>query len=373
MDIKELAGLYEVPGPVVSLYLDTNAAIENAAQQIELRWRNVRRDLGERGVDDATLDAIEAVFNRSHGAGPAQVIFASGGSVRYARYLTEPIQRDHVMVEPLPYVAPLLSWAQLRVPHLVVLVDRAGAEILAYADAAQPVVSTEVEGSHNEIESVAPGGWSQRRYQQRAEDSWERNAEEVAQYVARIAEDLGARLIVVSGDVRAAHLLADAMPAPQQDLVKLIEEGGGRAADGSAAVVSDAVLREVAAVALAEIEMVLAEFQEERGQRDRAADGPAATIEALMMAQVETLLVHDDPDDTRTAWFGPEPSQLALERQTLADLGVSDASEARLADVLIRGAVGTGARVLIVPESGTAIPNDGAGAVLRYAAQSVTG
>ncbi|MBV9411271.1 MAG: hypothetical protein JO148_06730, partial [Acidimicrobiia bacterium] len=48
----------------------------------------------------------------------------------------------------------------------------------------------------------------------------------------------------------------------------------------------------------------MAKFREERGQGDRAADGPAATLEAMSRSQVEVLLVHADPDDTRTAWFG---------------------------------------------------------------------
>ena len=191
--------------------------------------------------------------------------------------------------------------------------------------------------------------------------------------MARIAEDVGAELILVTGDTYAVHFMRDHMPHPHDAKVRLLEEGGGRANDGSEGVVSEGVMREVAAAALGKIKKVLDEFQEERGQRDRAADGPQATVEALMMAQVDTLLVHDDPDDDRRAWFGPEPTQLALDRQTLVDLGVAAPAEARLSDVLIRAAVGTGAGVLIVPASGTAIPNDGAGAVLRYAAQPVGG
>ena len=40
---------------------------------------------------------------------PAQVVFASGGVVRYSRHLSEGLPRELAVVEPLPYVTPLLS------------------------------------------------------------------------------------------------------------------------------------------------------------------------------------------------------------------------------------------------------------------------
>jgi len=110
---------------------------------------------------------------------------------------------------------------------------------------------------------------------------------------------------------------------------------------------------------------VVDRFQEERGQRDRAADGPKATVEALGRAQVGTLLLYDDPSDERTAWFGPDATHIALDASTLKDLGV-EPQQARLTDVLIRAAIGTGASVRIVPDTGPGSPTEGVGALLRY-------
>jgi peptide subunit release factor 1 (eRF1) len=108
----------------------------------------------------------------------------------------------------------------------------------------------------------------------------------------------------------------------------------------------------------------LRQFKEERGQRDLAVEGAQATIEALAAARVDTLLIHDDPDDDRTAWFGPEPGMVAQSEKTLSDMGVDQPRRARLVDVAIRAAFSTGAAVRIVPSVGSV--DQGIGAILRF-------
>jgi peptide subunit release factor 1 (eRF1) len=367
MDVTEIAKLYTAHGPYVSVYLNTPVAVENAAQRLELTWRSTRKELADGGVDEVTLDALEGAVLDDRTEGNSVVAFAGHGSVLYKRRLPEELAREVASRAPLPYVVPLLSWRQSRVPHVVVLADRTGAEILAYVDDTEPVVSEEVQGSHDVIRKAQPGGWSQLRYQHRAEDSWEGNAREIADEVDRVARSVGAEAILVGGDVHAVRLLQDNLPENAKPLVSVLEQGGGRAADGGTPFTAAEVLDKVAEVALARLQRVLDEFQEERGQGDRATDGVARTVEALRKAQVATLLVHDDPDDARTLWFGDDPSLVALRRDELTALGVDHIEEGRLADVLVRAAVGTGAEVVVVPEGGTAIPNDGAGAILRYA------
>ncbi|HEU0130207.1 MAG TPA: Vms1/Ankzf1 family peptidyl-tRNA hydrolase [Mycobacteriales bacterium] len=365
MDVTDIAKLYTAHGPYVSLYLNTPVAVENAAQRLDLAWRSTRKELLDAGVDEVTLDALEGAVLADRTEGNSLVAFASHGSVLYARRLPEELARETALVAPLPYVTPLLSWRQTRVPHVVVLADRTGAEILAYVDENEPVVSEEVEGSHDVIRRVQPGGWSQRRYQQRALDSWEGNAGEIAGEIERVAQSVGAEAILLGGDVHAVRLLQEHLPAPLQPLVTVLEHGGGRAADGGTPFTAAAIVDKVGELALARLSRVLDEFQEERGQNDRATDGVAATIEALRKAQVATLLVHDEPDDDTMLWFADDPTLIAVDRAELDGLA-DHVEQGRLADVLVRTALATGADVLVVPASGTAVPNDGVGAVLRY-------
>src|SRR3712207_871397 len=124
METTDLAKLFQATGPFVSLYLNTPVAVENAAQRLETTWRTARRDLADGGVDDATLDALERVVFDNRTEGNGLVAFAAHGDVLYSRRLPEELGRELVLQAPLPYVTPLLSWRQARVPYVVVLADR---------------------------------------------------------------------------------------------------------------------------------------------------------------------------------------------------------------------------------------------------------
>jgi len=366
MDVTEIAKLYTTHGPFVSLYLNTPVAVENAAQRLDTAWRSTRKELLDAGADEATVDALEAAVKDDRTEGNSVVAFASHGTLLYSRRLPEELGRETALYGGLPYVTPLLSWRQTRVPHVVVLADRTGAEILAYVDDSEPVVSEEVQGSHDVIRRVQPGGWSQLRYQHRAEDSWEGNAREVVDEIDRVARSVDAQAILVGGDVHAVRLIAEHLPEQSKALVHVLEQGGGRANDGGAPFTAAEVMDRMGGIALERLERILDEFQEERGQGDRATDGVRATVEAIRKAQVATLLIHDDPDDDRMLWYADDPSLVACDRSELDGL-TDHCEQGRLADVLIRAAVGTGADVVVVPSSGgSGIPNDGCGAILRY-------
>jgi hypothetical protein len=51
----------------------------------------------------------------------------------------------------------------------------------------------EATGDDPMLRKSNPGGWSQRRYQQRAENLWEENAKAVADQVAGLVDEIGAR------------------------------------------------------------------------------------------------------------------------------------------------------------------------------------
>ena len=46
-------------GPFLTVYLTTEASVENAAQRSELRWKDLRRDLQRQGADDALVGRLE--------------------------------------------------------------------------------------------------------------------------------------------------------------------------------------------------------------------------------------------------------------------------------------------------------------------------
>jgi hypothetical protein len=384
----EVARCFEPRAQVVTAYLETPSDDPQAASSATRRWKVLRRRLEDDGADEETLRAMDgavgidteavergpsgAAENRpdaaplddlaEHGSGAVQAIVASGGEVLLHRALGPTPAGGRGRVGPLPWLGPVLVAEQGSLPALVVLVDRRGADLWGVVgDGGAPVLSGEVEGSRPDVERVQPGGWSQRRFQQRAVEAWTANAREVAIEVAELARSWRARLVLVAGDVHATAALLDAIPPDVEPLVRRLASGA-RGPESGLDGVADEVGRLVRSTVAAETTRLLERFREEVGQRDRGADGPADVVRVLQMALVDTLLVHDDVDDDRLAWFGPQPLELALERGDLEAMGVEDIRRGRLVDVALRAAIGGGSDVRMVPRH---VTSEGLGALLR--------
>lgn len=396
-----IADLFSVDGPFVTAYLEAPSAQPQAAQELTLRWKNVRHELEQEGADDETLAAMDAAVgvdtevvargtqgafeNRGnqggtgnkprqnadagpddaaeHTGGDVLALVGAGGKVLLREFLPHVRTDGNWRLGLLPWVTPLLEAEQQQVPYLCVLADRTGADILGSGPDGEieETVKGDRQGPH--LERVQAGGWSQRRYQQRAVEAWDENASEVADEVSKLADRIGARLIAIGGDVHAVRLLEGHLPERQKPFVHVLEHGA-RGAELDEGLLGDELRRLVQTAIASETVAVLDTFKEEKGQADKAADGPARVVEALQMAMVETLLVHDDPSDDRVAWFGPEPLQLAIDKADVEGMGVEFPEQGRLVDVAVRAALGSGARVRIVP---AAVVTSGFGAVLRAA------
>lgn len=362
-EAPELARIFDRPGPFVTVMLATDATLDNASHRTQQRWRGVRAALADQGAPSEALDAIESRVPDAHLGGEGLFAVADGDGLVLVRATDEPAV-DNGRFGNLPYSAPIIEWHQRHLPHILVVADRTGADITAVV--AGDAEATATAGTNNSgnplIRKSAPGGWSQRRYQERAENTWEANAKAAAERVAQVAELIGPRAILTAGDVRAVAYLEDHLHERWAGLVR--EVAGSRGADGSDQAMAEDARRQMNTIAAADTVALSEKFREELGQADRAVNGVEATTEALNRAAVETLLVHDDPSDDRTLWFAPEAPLAATARSPLQDYGVADPRQARLVDVLIRVAFGTGARVRMVPST---IALDGVGAILRFA------
>jgi Bacterial archaeo-eukaryotic release factor family 2 len=357
----DLAALAARPGPFATVYLTTDSEIANAAQRSEQRWKTLRAELVGQGAPEEVLSVIDPLVADAHRHGQCLSVVVPAGADPVVDHQPEPPRHDVGRWGPLPVLGPLIEWRQSAVPHVVVLTDRQGADLLGFRREG-PDLLREVTGDDDPIRKSAPGGWSQRRYQQRAENTWEHNAANVADDVVELVDKIGAQLVVVAGDVRAVPLLREQLPGRVDDLVRVVD--GGRSPDGSTDAVAAEATRLAATVVAAETRRLLEKFREERGQHDRAADGADATIAALNETRVEVLLVPGDVADAPPAVFGPDPVPVSRSARSLRDLGVDQPREAPLVDVLIRAALGTGAGVRVVPSH--AAPTDGIGALLRW-------
>jgi hypothetical protein len=357
--------------PFVSVYLRTEPDIENAAQRSEVRWRNLRGDLETAGVDDDVLEQIDALVPEAHLDGAGLAVIADAGGVRLVDHGPLRDTDDRAVVGDVPVLAPIVRWRQEQPTALVVLADRQGADVFALRRS-DPDIERTVEGAEQPIRKVGPGGWSQRRYQERAENTWEENAESVADVVHRLADRVEPRVIAIAGDVRAVTLLQGALRDELRSRVRVV--AGERPWEGSGDAIPDEVHDVVAEAVRADGDAVPERLREELGQQDLAAEGLEATATALAQARVALLVVADTGD--AHVWIGDDALQISTKADDLRALGVDDPHEVDAADALIRAALASGAGVRVYdtrdPDGPLALdpaeaPLDGVAALLRWA------
>ena len=359
----DLSRIVQGKGPYLTLYLPVEPEIENAAQKSEIAWRSVRKDMAAEGVPDTLLDTIDSLVPDAHQYGRCLAVVGQGLGLSHVEHGPIGPATPWFSWASLPVLAPIIEWRQLQAPYILVLTDRTGADLIAFQG--EETVAKRIAGNEDhQLTRSKPGGWSQRRYQQRAQNTWEDNAEDVAEELGRLAKQIDARLVLAAGDVRALEMLQKELGQEVAGIFRTLE--GGRAAGSDKAGIEEEARRQVAILLGQEAGQTLDRFREEVGQADQAVEGADATLEALSRAQVDTLLLYDHPDDDRTAWFGLEPIPAGATEARLEELGIEPRMEGRLVDVAVRAALGTGAGVRVIPaESGIA---DNLGALLRWSA-----
>lgn len=339
-DVPALTAVLRPTGGVASVYV--GGVVSQTADEWSARWHALVVRLRRDGAPEPIVDAIhERIAQAPVSAGhPVELaLFASDGTndgLSPVFVLPGFDQPDWAGYGGPAHVVPILNWLQQRPPYVLVVTDRAGADLVVSGGAGRAPRTRSVRGPDDEIERNAPGGWSQPRYQHRAEDSWRHNAAAVAHATAAALKRTGARLLIVSGDVRAVQLLGERLPAGVRDTVTVRHITGGRSFDGSQHDRPAAVAAVIAAAVAEETARTLATFVEHRGPSDRCVEGRGATIAALERGRVATLLV--TPDAVRT----------------------------RELDAAVRLTLLTGANVRVLPVGTAEAPAEGMGALCRY-------
>ena len=360
MDLSFLRPLFSRPGPWASVYLDATRAEENAAHQIELRWRALREQLTGDGADEATVAAVErAVFDHPARSGRyGLAVLASGGEVALVEPLPAPPPADEASWSPAPHAMPLVAMRGAEVPYVRVVVGHTGGEVTGL-DAGGAPRHRQVRGAATyPIRKVQAGGWSQLRYQKAAEETWKRNAGDVATAVAELAAEVGAEVIVVAGDPRSVPDVAALLPKRWQSRVVTTDVGDSEHLD-------DVTLQAVAEAADKHVRDAIDRYATQRGEGS-GSGGLADVVTRLQRGQADTVLLVDDPSSTDRLWIGADdPSLVATDADLLRQSGVEQPIQVRADAALLRAIAGTGAELVLVAPGEADLPH-GIGAILRY-------
>lgn len=357
-----LAELLERRGEPVATVVFAAPGFEGDTQvRLDIRGKDVRRQLEEAGLPSAVIErAAEAVLGHTGTDGLGIVADRRGTLVSRLADVDE--SEDVIQVEALPRFVPFLRDRFEDRPLVVVRCDRVGASIARVAGG-EIARDTEVAGDDEYVQKVASGGFSQARMQRHSEHTWEQNAKEIAEAVAAEADAVDAELVIVTGDERAVHLVAEHLPEHLRD--RLVLDDHQPFDDESDAVVFDRARTLLRDRLGREIVEVLERFGEARGRGEGAADDVGDVLAALRQGAVQTLLVSGDSGQPVHV-AAEDPMQLALDAAPLADLGFDDVLTARLTDAAVAAALAGGAEVVIVPEHGPNSPSGAVGALLRY-------
>lgn len=361
--MSSLGELVRQRGPFASVYVDASHDTEDAAKAMELRWRGVRAELARQGADEATLEALEGAALAPVVGRSGRAMIAAHGRVLLDRVLPRPPATETVRWSDLPHLLPLATWMEPDVPHVVVLVDRAGADLHGY-DGQGERAATEVHGDPHPLHKVGGGGFSHRRIQKGVEEATKRNATRVAEEVDRMVTALNARLLVLGGEVQARADVRAELSTRCRDVLVQVEHA--TLAEGADDAVFDHAVQSLVAQYQYDLDNdVVEEFT---AQADRpgglAVQGLAPVVEALREAKVAALLVSDPPAlGDRTVWSGDDPAQLALRENDLRTLGVEHVGEQRADEALGTAAAATGAQIVVADVAGL---REGIGALLRY-------
>jgi hypothetical protein len=374
VDLGFLRPLFDEIGDYVSVYLDTDRSHENALTAIDLRWNAARQRLAEAGASPASLDAAAAVAG-APGQARGYAVFARAGTVTLTGALDAPPRREVARLAPLPHLMPLLAQRRPPIPHLRVSATRTGGEIVAIGGTGWSWRDW-VAGQQWPVHKTSVGGLAQDRYQRSVEETWDENAKTLATEVDAVAGRIGARHVIVSGDVRARSLLLEHLSTPLRESAAVLEEEVS--ADSQA--MTEAADRALPDWAGRHCRERFDDWQA-RLAHDLAVQGLARTMAAFRNGQVSDLFLADDPTSTASAWIGPGGSDLAGSREELLDVDVAAPAADRADAALVRAIAHTDAELHFLPADlvetgnpeacgGIARPLDGVCATLRFSVEA---
>ncbi len=356
--------------PVISVYLNTQPDqhgrdpdvqpyLQREFKALARTWKpgSPERESFERDVERISSYAAEKIVAAANGV----AIFACWGADQFfeAVQLTAPMNENRVYVYNQPHLYHLARLDDQYPRYAAVLTDSNTARIFVFG-LGQVIESDQVKGK--EVHRVKVGGWSQARYQRRADNAHQQHAREVIDRLAEIVSQDHVTRIILAGDSVVIPVFQEQMPPEMAAMVEVMKLDI-HSSDQDVLAATIEKLQEGDARCDAEKVERLTEQYRARGL---AVVGPRETIEALANGQVDELLISaaleaDHPETEQVeAILAPELPDSA---------GGTDSDEPRqayLPDLLVTKAKETGATVTFIEDPALLEPVQGVGAFLRW-------
>ena len=363
-----LAALEPSPFPFISLYLSL-APNQNGREDHHQFVRKVFKDRAngfqqespERQSFDKDAERILQYLDSEVGSSTQGLaIFASSGAEFFDAIPVEvPFDNHSLFIDSVPHLYPLAKLIDTYPRYAAVMLDTNKARIFVFGGREER--QEQIVGE--KTRRTSKGGWSQARYQRRADNFHMLHIKEVVDTLDKIVRDENINHIVVAGAEVAMPILREQLPKHLAD--KIVEIGAHEDGEsGSFVERTMAALREKDAETDAEKVQELMDAWQSGGL---GVAGPEATLSAFQLGQVDELIVTASPELLKSVQKLPDDAAPGeVKADTSAPQGTADEKRLKLADELVTRAHQTSARIRFIEDENLLAGVGGVGALLRF-------
>jgi hypothetical protein len=218
------------------------------------------------------------------------VVVASASGVAFSALVRGRRPQPTTSWGALPDLGPWLADATLVVPFVLARVDHAGGDVATYGDGASGPLREEQEAGGDSNFLHKTGDDSR---EGSVEEEWKRSADDVAAEITRQVT-AGPSLVLLGGEPDAVSEVRAKLKHLEAEVVEL--QGGRRNADGGDAAFDEEIAEALRGQVVAANLEVLAQLKQRLGERaagssSRGASGVDEVLDALVVGQVDTLLL----------------------------------------------------------------------------------
>jgi peptide subunit release factor 1 (eRF1) len=367
--LEKLAAFEPQELPVLSLYLNL-AADQHGRDRYDAfvrkafadRQKAFKDNTAPRSSFDRDVQRIqEYLVDGINRATNGLALFACHGANEFfeAVQLQVPVDEHWLFIGSVPHLYPLAKLADQYPRYAAVVLDTNQARIVVFGLA-------EVEQKH-EVANVktrrnSMGGWSQARYQRRAENFHLHHVKEVVETLDKIVAAEHIPHIVVVGDDVVVPLVKEQLPQRLMDKLVVVRMEKHVPEDEFLHNTLEALRQKDAETDAEVVEDVVGAWQ----ANGLGTVGPEAVLTALQLGQVDELLLTGTPELLKPVQNIPEPVVGDLTAETSAPSGPADSDKLKLASELVTRAQQTGARVRIIEDAPLLSNFGGVAARLRF-------
>ena len=366
--MEVLAALEPSRFPVISLYLSLSTnqnGREDYQQFVRKVFRERAKALPEQSAERESFDRDvtriqEHLETKDATAGQAVAIFASSGSELFEIISLEaPIAEHSLFISSVPHLYPLAKVVENYPRYAAVMLDTNKARIFVFGGETE----REKKIVGEKTRRTSKGGWSQARYQRRADNVHLLHIKEVVDTLDKIVREEEIQHVVVASADVAMPILREQLPKELAD--KIVEIGPHEDGEGGSFVERTmAALREKDAETDVEKVQELMDAWKSGGL---GVAGPEATLSAFQLGQVDELIITGSPDTLKSVQALPQDAAPGdVQVVTSNPGGAGDEGQLKLSDELITRAQQTAARIRFIEDASLLADVGGVGALLRF-------